>query len=184
MAAFHHPIMNPRHACLAAALALLGSGSAATAQGTDLRQCLAIPDIQERVKCYDALAEAQVRAAPSPAQPQASSPVPPPPPARQAAAPSNPRAEFGRSAAQREEQLPEEQRQLDRVTEAIASARIVGAGYWEFTLTDGSVWRLAEVRRSFRPPRRGDQVEIRRGSLGAYYLDAGGQPSIRIQRVD
>jgi len=185
VAAFQHIIMNPRHACLAAALALLGSGSAATAQGTDLRQCLTIPDIQERVKCYDALAEAQVRAAPSPAEPQASSPVPPvPPPARQAAAPSTPRAEFGRSAAQREEQLPEGQRQLERVTGAIASARVVGAGYWEFTMADGSVWRLAEVRRSFRPPRRGDEVEIRRGSLGAYYLDAGGQPSIRIQRVD
>lgn len=185
MAAFHRMIMNPRHARLVAALALLGCGSAASAQEADLRQCLAIRDIAERVKCYDALAEAQVRATQAPAEPQASTPVfPAQQPARQAAVPSSPRAEFGRSAAQREEQLPVEQRQLDRVTGTIAGARLVGAGYWEFTMADRSIWRLAEVRRAFRPPRRGDEVEIRRGSLGAYYLDAGGQPSIRIQRVD
>lgn len=192
MVAFDHPILNPRHAWRAAVFALLASASAATAQETDLRQCLSIRDIQERVRCYDALAEAQVRSAPPPAEPQAPATVPqasvpgPPtsPSARQAVAPGTPRAEFGRSAAQREEQLPDEQRQLDRVTGVIAAARVVGAGYWEFTMADGSVWRVTEVRRAFRPPRRGDEVEIRRGSLGSYYLDAGGQPTIRIQRVD
>jgi len=175
---------------LGVAGALIACGSAAKAQEGDLARCLAIADIQARVACYDAIARAQAQVEPGgatavpearPVRPSAAAPQAAPAPA---VPESDPRAEFGLSPAEREERLPSEQQQLEQVDAVVAAARIVGAGYWEFTMEDGSVWRLAEMRRSFRPPRAGDAVELRRGSLGSYFLEADSQIGIRIKRVN
>lgn len=166
-----------------ALLIVLGAASAVAvpASAQDLGRCLAIPDVNQRVQCYDAIARAQ-QANPAPAP--AVAPVAP------AAAPVQPvapavvaRQEFGLSAAQRDARLPEQQRQLDEISVTVATARAVGPGYWQFGMTDGTVWRVEEVLRSFRPPRKGEQVSIVRGALGAYYLDADRQPRVRIKRI-
>lgn len=171
-------------------LMVLGAGAglaalAGPASAQDLGRCLAIPDVNQRVQCYDAIARAQqANPAPAPAV-QAAAPVATHvAPAAQPAAPAaTVREEFGLSAAQRDARLPEQQRQLEEITVTVASARSVGPGYWQFGMSDGSVWRVEEVLRSFRPPRKGDQVSIVRGALGAYYLDADRQPRVRIKRV-
>ncbi len=171
----------------------------AQAQESDLARCLAIADMAERVRCYDTLAQAEqdraqgdaasaaaqgdvaTASAASSAAP-ASRPAAPAAPTTPAAA--NPRDDFGLSAAEREVRRPTEQRQLGSIRTTISSARTVGAGYWQFATEEGSVWRMTEVRRSFRPPAAGDEVIIRRGTLGSYYIDVDNQPALPIRRVD
>lgn len=165
----------------AKALLLLASAlcaSPASPQGTDLQQCLQIADITERVACYDAIARA--RASGNPAPPPSGAAIQ----ASTAAAPaaSRPREEFGLSDARREKARAPEMRQLDEIETRVVSIESIGAGYWQFVTTDGAIWRLAETRRSFRPPRAGDSVRIRSGRLGSFYLEADRQPSIRVVR--
>jgi hypothetical protein len=187
---------------MAAAFALSIWGGPALAQEADLQRCLAIADVNQRVACYDALARAQQDsgrgvasepaalepAVPEPAVPELAAPVQDPPSARAAPTPAppslDPRREFGLSAAEREAARPQPQAQLDDLTVVIASMQSRGMGYWQFTTTEGITWRLTETSRNFRPPREGDEVQIRRGRLGSYYLEAGGQPSMRVVRVD
>lgn len=179
---------------LTACAALLAAGMFHTrrlaAQESELGICLGIIDVAERVKCYDAIARAeQARAAPR----AAASPAPPvPAPMAPAAAgqplqggqdAAAPRAEFGLSAAQRESLRPAEERQLDEISAVVSSSQRIGAGYWQFVMRDGAVWRLMENRTRFRAPSPGDKVTIRRGSLGSYFLDADGQPTLRIKRI-
>jgi hypothetical protein len=162
------------------ALAMLASQ--AQAQEPDLEKCLQIADVSERVVCYDSIAQVQrmqrQASAAAPAQAAVQSP-----PVLAAGTPGR-REEFGLSAVEREQARPERPRQLNEIKAVIASSKAVGAGYWQFTTTDGLIWRLAETSRSFRPPRAGDEVRFRRGRLGSYYLDADKQPTMRVVRVD
>ena len=161
----------------------------ANAQQADLSRCLAITDIAQRVQCYDAIAQSQVQSgeAPAPTRAPAAEPAAPAVQAqsapRAAPAPSPALPTFGLSAAQREAQRNPSEREADEMTASVTAARQVGAGYWRFELSDGTVWELTETRRNFRIPRAGDDIKIRRGSLGAFYLDADNQPVLRIRRV-
>ncbi len=164
--------------------------AAVAAQQADLSRCLAIGDIEERVRCYDAIArgQAQVDEAPASAAPAAipgpaapATPVQPAPRAPVAQEPAVPT--FGLSAAQREALRNPEVREPEELAASVVAARQVGPGYWRFELSDGTVWELTETRRSFRPPRAGDDIVIRRGSLGAFYLDVDRQPVMRVRRV-
>jgi len=57
-------------------------------------------------------------------------------------------------------------------------------GAYLLTLQDGAQWEFAEdVPISYRPPVRGSQVEIERGSLGGYRMRFDGQRAVRVQRV-
>ncbi|MFC3102184.1 hypothetical protein [Altererythrobacter lauratis] len=168
----------------------------AAAQETDLSRCLAIGNIEERVRCYDLIAEAQVQRAMTNSAgetsaasiPPVSSPAPVAPTATASAAAASAPAvatpTFGLSAAQREARRDPAAREADQLAANVVSARSVGPGYWRFELSDGTVWQLTETRRSFRAPRPGDSIVIRRGALGAFYLDADRQPVIGIRRVD
>ncbi|MFC3098747.1 hypothetical protein [Alteraurantiacibacter palmitatis] len=168
----------------------------AAAQEPDLARCLAIGNIEERVRCYDALAQDQVRRgasntageAPATSIPPVSSPAPVAPAgtasAAAASAPAVAAPTFGLSAAQREARRDPAAREADELAANVVRARSVGPGYWRFELSNGTVWQLTETRRSFRVPRPGDSIAIRRGALGAFYLDADRQPVIGIRRVD
>ena len=162
----------------AAVLALHPAG--AFAQSADLSGCLAITDISQRVQCYDAIARAQSEAS-TPA-PVSRTDVAPAATESSAALPSR-QAEFGLSAAQREERRPQAERAADEMTYQVTAVERLGPGYWQYEMADGSVWRTEEIRRSFRASRSGDSVSIRRGALGAFYLDADHQPVIRIRRI-
>ena len=57
-------------------------------------------------------------------------------------------------------------------------------GVYLVTLDGGAQWLFTEsVGRSFRVPRRGDTVEIRRASLGSFLMQVEGQESVRVRRV-
>lgn len=148
----------------------------ALAQDRDLEACLAIADVASRVGCYDAVARARSE------QGRSSAGIPAvAPPAGQAA--RDPQRDFGLSAARRETQRPVEERVPDSITAVVSSGRIVGAGYWEFVMTDNSVWRLTEVRRTFRSPAAGDEVKIKQGAMNSYHFRVGNQPAMRAVRV-
>jgi len=187
--------ITPRALVLLSVGGLTGALSAPALAQQDLAGCLAIQDVAQRVQCYDAIARAQQAAPPAaPVQaPAATAPLSAPvaaaaaavpaPVARPAAPVSTPQQEFGLTTAQREARRPDAQQQLAELALTVSSTKPVGPGYWQFGMTDGSVWRVEEVMRSFRPPKAGDQVSIVRGALGAFYLDADRQPRVRIKRV-
>lgn len=155
--------------------------SPAGAQSTELQHCLQIEDIAERVACYDAIARAQQDG-------RQSAPAAAPVTAVQTQtvitpAPSSARGEFGLSAARREKARAPEAQPPDEIETGVVSIESAGANYWRFVTTDGAIWRTAEARRSFRPPRTGDKIRIRAGRLGSYYLEAERQPSMRVIRI-
>jgi hypothetical protein len=57
-------------------------------------------------------------------------------------------------------------------------------GVYLVTLEDGAQWLFAEsVGRAYRPPRRGDTIEIQRGALGGYLMLVDKQQVVRVTRV-
>lgn len=57
-------------------------------------------------------------------------------------------------------------------------------GVYLVTLSNGAQWLFSEsVSRDFRPPRRGETVEIKRGALGSYLMVVGRQQGVRVTRV-
>jgi hypothetical protein len=56
-------------------------------------------------------------------------------------------------------------------------------GGWTIKLGDGSVWTQTDDTPIALPPRRGDKVVVRRGTLGSYFLRLGGQPGVKVRRI-
>jgi hypothetical protein len=71
--------------------------------------------------------------------------------------------------------------EVDRVESTVASAGRGQAG-WVVTLANGQVWRQTDGKSLYRV-RQGDKVEIRRGTLGSYFLRVGNQPGVRAVRA-
>jgi hypothetical protein len=175
-------VIGRRALTIAAAAIPALAASPAWAHDPGLGRCLAMPDRDARLACYDNIARAEQGAAATGAPPTRADAVASAPAAPAATLPS-PREEFGFGAAEREQRRAEPQRQIDEVAMRVKEAREVGAGYWQFVMDDGSIWRLAEVRRSFRAPRPNEEVRIERASLGSYLLLFRNQPSMRIKRI-
>jgi hypothetical protein len=71
----------------------------------------------------------------------------------------------------------------DELTAKIASASSIGMGKWQFRLEDGAVWQTVESKPSLRDPRAGQEVVIKKGSLGNYFIRFNGQMGVRGLRV-
>jgi len=70
---------------------------------------------------------------------------------------------------------------LRQVTGTVQSATSLSGGLLRFTLDDDGVWESTE--QATVPPRRGDVVTIKGGSLGSYIATAPGRRSVRVRRV-
>ncbi len=167
--------MNGRSLCLLAAFLAAHQAHAAD---SDLRSCRALADKDARLACYDALPlAAEVRttpAAPAPA------PTPAPAAASTSAASAGGLADwFGFSA---------DRRQQPAQPEAIETSIVGRFEGWRpkqlITLANGQVWRISDDSSAFyelQSPR----VTVRRGVLGAYYLEVEGvnqSPRVRRER--
>lgn len=73
--------------------------------------------------------------------------------------------------------------QQDEITAKIAGAHSLGNGKWSIRLEDGAVWETTEGKAAVRAPRAGNEVTIKRGSLGGYFLRIGQQRTLRARRV-
>jgi hypothetical protein len=56
-------------------------------------------------------------------------------------------------------------------------------GGWTIKLQDGSVWTQTDDTPVALPPRRGDKVVVKRGTLGSYFFRLGNQPGFKVKRV-
>jgi hypothetical protein len=74
--------------------------------------------------------------------------------------------------------------QLQEIHPRVASVTPREPGIYLVTLDDGAQWQFAEsVGSQFRTPRRGDTIEIERGSLGSFLMRIDGQPPVPVRRM-
>ncbi len=73
--------------------------------------------------------------------------------------------------------------QVNQIESTVAAAFESGYEGWTIKLADGSTWAQTDGAPVALPPRRGDKVVIRRGTLGAYFVRIGSQPGFKAKRV-
>jgi len=54
---------------------------------------------------------------------------------------------------------------------------------WRIKLDDGSVWTQTDGKPTFKNPRPGVSVVVRRGALGSYILRVDNAPGVKVRRV-
>ncbi|MEM1261094.1 MAG: hypothetical protein AAGH76_01730 [Pseudomonadota bacterium] len=176
----------------------------------DWQRCRAITADSERLACYDELTPAPAAAAPQPETPPATAIVSeetnstaeePPTPVQVATAPvvaatappttadvelDDPEDLFGRTDKQIRDAAVQKSKQPgspDRLSAAIVGVQATASGRFRVTLDNGQIWTQSESMR-FRL-RTGDAIEIRRGSMGTYFLKKQGKNrSVRVRRTD
>lgn len=166
-----------------AALALLAGADPASAQGPGdarsqvfqgLMDCKAKSDPTERLACYDAAVGAM-----DAAEKKGDIVV-----VDREQAKAVRRQAFGFSlpslAMFEKGETPEE---LDRVALKVERAYRGGDGKWVFELEGGAVWAQNDSEALFREPKGGSKVEIRKASMGSYFMNVDGQRAIRARRV-
>lgn len=145
-----------------AALALLLSSSATFADGAAIFRCRQLTEPAQRFACYEAIVVPTVAAAPAP--------QPSPPPA--AAPPSA--AQFGLEQKTTPAVLP--------YIESSIPGRFYGWGPNDkIVLANGQVWQISDDSRGALVS-TDPKVTVRRGALGAFYLEIEGtnrSPKVR-----
>ena len=154
----------------ALALLLLVSTSA-LADDAGILRCRAINEPAARLACYDALAVPSTtgKAAPPPAQ-------------------ATPAAQPASRPAQTPEQFGLEHRKPEVVVDAIESTLPGSFDGWgpkaNFRLANGQVWQVADDSSGSTRTIENPKVRIRRGALGAFYLEIEGtNRSPRVRRL-
>ena len=74
---------------------------------------------------------------------------------------------------------PEE---MNNIT-GVAKRAYQADGKWVVELEDGAVWQQTDTEVVGRRPRTGTKVEIRKASLGSYFMNLDGQRAVRAKRV-
>ncbi len=72
--------------------------------------------------------------------------------------------------------------EVDRLTAVVKTAWRGGDGRWDFELDNGAVWRQVDDSSFANDPRAGSKVEIRKGSLGSFFMKVDGQPAFKAHR--
>lgn len=171
-------------------LALFFSG-AALANDAELLRCGAIADSAARLACYDALMRSVREVKSAAAKPAAASAPPSAPKPPVAAAPA-PAAPPPASAAvtlpkQTTQQFGFEQRATTDELNYINSEIVGNFDGWEpttrITLANGQVWQISDGSGRY-VNLKSPQVRIRRGILGAFYIEFDGtNHSPKVKRV-
>ena len=78
----------------------------------------------------------------------------------------------------------EEKTEVDRVIGEVASARQSPDGRWTVVLVDGAVWKQADDLTLSKDPKKGSRAEIRKASMGSYFMNLDGQRAVRARRAD
>ena len=78
------------------------------------------------------------------------------------------------------EASPEE---ANRIEDTLERAYRGGDGKWTFELEGGAIWAQSDNEALFREPKKGAKVDIRKASMGGYFMNVDGQRAIRARRV-
>lgn len=73
--------------------------------------------------------------------------------------------------------------EVNQIQSTVQGAVENGDGSFTITLADGSTWMQTDSTPVALPPRRGDKVVVKRGTLGSYFLKLGSQPGFKARRV-
>jgi hypothetical protein len=73
--------------------------------------------------------------------------------------------------------------QVNQIESTITGAFENGYDGWMIKLADGSSWQQTDSAPIALPPRKGDKVVVKRGSLGSYFVKLGSQPGFKAKRV-
>jgi len=68
------------------------------------------------------------------------------------------------------------------ITAKATSAYRLGDGKWVIDLDTGAVWRQIDTNVLAIDPHQGSKIEIRKGSLGSFFLKVDGQPAFKAHR--
>jgi hypothetical protein len=71
----------------------------------------------------------------------------------------------------------------DRATFTVAGASLSGDGRWVITMDNGMVWRQTNNPVGAMTIRKGDAAEVRKGMLGAYFMNVGRYKAIKVERA-
>jgi len=74
-----------------------------------------------------------------------------------------------------------EVKQIDGKVAAISTNR---DGGYIFVLEDNSQWSQIDSKPFALPPRRGDKVVVKKGTLGSYFLTVEGFPGVKVKRTN
>jgi hypothetical protein len=165
-----------------------------------LRACMQETDAARRLACFDresallTAESAQVarQIDPAPARPAATAPAPTAPvvsaagPAAAAATTQLPEDKFGyrgNMARADHDQKRAEEQQSDQLTAKITELATLARGELLLTLDNGQMWQQKTADRALRV-KVGDQVTIKRATLGSFLLTAeGNKGAMRVSRV-
>ncbi len=70
----------------------------------------------------------------------------------------------------------------ESATFTIANASQGGDGRWVVTMDNGMVWRQTNNTVGAMTIRKGDKAEVRKGMLGAYFMNVGRYRAIKVER--
>jgi hypothetical protein len=73
--------------------------------------------------------------------------------------------------------------QVNQIESTITGAFENGYDGWMIKLADGSSWQQTDSAPIALPPRKGDKVVVKRGSMGSYFVRLGSQPGFKAKRV-
>lgn len=73
--------------------------------------------------------------------------------------------------------------EINQIQSTVQGAVENGDGSFTITLADGSTWMQTDSTPVALPPRRGDKVVVKRGTLGSYFLKLGSQPGFKAKRI-
>lgn len=72
---------------------------------------------------------------------------------------------------------------IKQVDGTIAATSVNRDGGYIFVLEDNTQWSQIDGKPVALPPRRGDKVVVKKGTLGSYFLSFGGQPGVKVKRT-
>lgn len=73
---------------------------------------------------------------------------------------------------------------ISELTTTVVAARQFGRGRWRIRMADGAVWEQVNSRSLSSRPREGQEVKIKRASLGSFLVKVGRNPTIRMRRIE
>lgn len=72
---------------------------------------------------------------------------------------------------------------IDKISITVTRAYQTGSGRWIIDMDNGSTWEQTDDERVWKGPTKGSKADIRKASMGSYFINLDGQRAIRARRV-
>jgi hypothetical protein len=72
---------------------------------------------------------------------------------------------------------------IDRISAVVERAYQTGSGRWIIEMDNASTWEQTDDEKVWKGPKKGSRADIRKASLGSYFINLDGQRAIRARRV-